>query len=83
MNLVRSAWGWLRQQIVADVPEGDAICEFDCRKLQCHVGEWEVCERRLQKTAGELMPSQEPGFRPDSPKKTVGAPGSESPLKDS
>lgn len=43
-----------------DVPEGDALCEFDCRKLQCSVGEWEVCERRLQRASGELMPEKAP-----------------------
>ena len=60
MNLVRSAWGWLRRQVVEDVPAGDALCEFDCRKSQCYEGEWEICERRLQNAAGELMPSPKP-----------------------
>lgn len=69
MNLVRAAWGWLRRQIVDDVPEGDAVCEFDCRKLQCNVGEWETCERRLRQAAGELMPSREPDCGPDSRRK--------------
>jgi hypothetical protein len=60
MKLVRSAWGWLRRQVVEDVPADDALCEFDCRKPECSVGEWENCDRRLQKAAGELMPAQKP-----------------------
>lgn len=58
MKVVHSVLGWFTRQVVQDVPAGDALCEFDCRKLQCHVGEWESCERRLQNAAGELMPSQ-------------------------
>ena len=58
MNLVRSAWGWLRRQVVEDVPAGDALCEFDCRKPQCSTVAWETCERRLHNAAGELMPPQ-------------------------
>lgn len=71
MKFVRSAWGWLWRQVVEDVPAGDAICEFDCRKSQCQVGEWETCERRLQEAAGELMPSQEPAIRPDAAEKVT------------
>ena len=66
MNLVRAVWGWLRRQIVDDVPEGDAICEFDCRKSQCLVGEWETCWRRLRRAAGELMPLQGSGAATES-----------------
>jgi len=64
MILARVAWQWLRRQIVEDVPEADAICEFDCRKLQCRAGEWETCERRLQYAAGELMPPPKPNVGP-------------------
>ncbi len=38
---------WLAEQ-VQDVPEDIALCEFDCRKPECLVGEWETCERRLR-----------------------------------
>jgi hypothetical protein len=38
---------WLKNQIVQDVPEDIALCEFDCRKGQCRMGEWESCERRI------------------------------------
>jgi hypothetical protein len=51
---------WLRQfvrrQIVTTAPEDIAICEFDCRKTQCSQDEFEACERRIRKGAGELFP---------------------------
>jgi hypothetical protein len=50
---------WLRDQIVQDVPEDIALCELDCRKEQCEMGEWKGCERRLSKAAGELIPAAE------------------------
>jgi hypothetical protein len=37
----------LASQLVQDVPQEDALCEFDCRKRQCLAGEWESCPRRL------------------------------------
>ncbi len=40
-------WRWIKDQIVRDVPKDIAPCEFDCRKEQCTMGEWETCERRL------------------------------------
>jgi len=50
----------LRQRTVSffvqEVPEDVAVCEFDCRKGKCEQGEWEVCERRLTKGAGEPSP---------------------------
>lgn len=52
----RRAWQWLREQFSQEVSEDSALCEFDCRKLQCQMGEWESCERRLSRAAGELMP---------------------------
>jgi hypothetical protein len=59
-------WRWLRDEMVEDVPEDIAICEYDCRKRQCVMGEWEVCDRRLNQAAGELMPT---------PRKTQPGPG--------
>jgi len=56
-QLVRRSWRWLRDQIVQDVPEDFALCEFDCRKGQCTMEEWKSCDRRINKAAGELMPS--------------------------
>jgi hypothetical protein len=45
----RKASRWLKEQIIQDVPEDIALCEFDCRKSQCLMGEWENCERRLER----------------------------------
>jgi hypothetical protein len=50
-------WQWFRGQIIQPVPEETAVCEFDCRKLDCSMGEWESCDRRINHAAGELMPS--------------------------
>jgi len=60
MSLPRDIWDWVRRQFIDEVPEGDALCEFDCRKAQCTDGEWETCERRLHHAAGELMPLNKP-----------------------
>lgn len=59
-----NAFGWLLNQIVQDVPEEIAICEFDCDKPQCRFDTWACCERRLRKAAGELMPLAPSGSRP-------------------
>jgi hypothetical protein len=59
----RIIWRSLRNQIVQTVPEDDEICQFDCRKCQCTLGEWEVCARRLNKAAGEYMPLNEKNSR--------------------
>jgi hypothetical protein len=58
MNLLRKIWDWIAGQFIRDVPQDNALCEFDCRKPQCHQGEWETCTRRLQRAAGELMPAK-------------------------
>jgi uncharacterized protein YecT (DUF1311 family) len=55
-QLVRRVGRWLRDQIVQEVPEDSAHCEFDCRKGQCMMEEWKSCDRRLNKATGELMP---------------------------
>jgi hypothetical protein len=39
---------WIHNHIVQSVPEDIALCEYDCRKLECSMGEWEHCERRKQ-----------------------------------
>jgi hypothetical protein len=48
MTSFRRLWKWIKDQVVQTVPEKDAVCEFECRKLQCTGGEWEICQRRLQ-----------------------------------
>jgi len=47
-RVARKAKRWLEGQLVEDVPDGLALCEFGCRKLQCRMGEWEQCQRRLR-----------------------------------
>jgi hypothetical protein len=47
---------WVKNQIVQDVPKNIALCEFDCRKGECRMDEWESCERRLSGAANELKP---------------------------
>ena len=60
MDLLRKIWDWVAGQFIGEVPEDDALCEYDCRKPQCREGEWESCARRLRRAAGELMPAREP-----------------------
>jgi hypothetical protein len=60
MKLVQRIWDWVVGQFVREIPEEDAVCEFDCRKPQCREGEWASCLRRLQRAAGELMPAKQP-----------------------
>lgn len=47
-QVLNTARRWLKAQIVKDVPEENALCEYYCRKGQCQLGEWENCERRLK-----------------------------------
>jgi hypothetical protein len=50
---------WIREQAIQDVPADIALCEFDCRKGQCSLNEWQTCQRRLTGAAGELSPRAE------------------------
>lgn len=45
-SVFRRVRRWLHGQVVKEVPEDIAVCEFDCRKGQCRMGEWSTCERR-------------------------------------
>jgi hypothetical protein len=58
-NALTRLWGWVKDEFIQDVPEETAICAFDCAKEQCTREEWEACDRRLQKGAGQLMPADE------------------------
>ena len=49
---------FVKRTIVTDVPEDLALCEFDCRRGQCQQDEWDTCDRRIRKAAGELFPDQ-------------------------
>jgi hypothetical protein len=55
-NQFRQLWQIVKRQIVDDAPEETAICQFDCRKAQCMRAEWDACERRIRKGAGDLFP---------------------------
>jgi hypothetical protein len=44
-------WQRFRNKMIQDVPEDYQLCEFDCHKLQCTMGDWEKCERRLHSKA--------------------------------
>jgi hypothetical protein len=57
MKTLQKAWKWVTGQVVGDVPAGDALCEFDCRNRECTQGDWENCDRRRQRGAGEFMPA--------------------------
>jgi hypothetical protein len=47
---------FVKRGIVGDVPDDISLCEFDCRKGQCTLGEWAACDRRISKASGELQP---------------------------
>lgn len=38
---------WFGNHIYTEAPESLEVCEFECRKFQCSMGDWEKCERRL------------------------------------
>src|ERR1700689_5571427 len=48
-------WKYVKRQIVDDVPEAIAICQFDCPRAECTQDAWHACERRIRKSAGELI----------------------------
>ena len=58
MKLLRKVLEWSREQVIGDVPEDSAICEYDCREPECTGAEWKNCTRRLERAAGELMPAE-------------------------
>jgi len=62
---LRRLWLGFKGQWIKEVPEDMALCEFDCRKGQCYHDEWESCERRISKAAGELMPPASAASQPD------------------
>jgi hypothetical protein len=47
---------WFRGHLLGEVPAEIALCEFDCPRGQCMEEEWETCQRRITRAAGELMP---------------------------
>lgn len=45
-------WRFLVNQLIQDVPEAIAVCEFDCRETDCTAERWASCERRLRARQG-------------------------------
>jgi hypothetical protein len=41
-------WQRFRNKVIQDVPEDIQLCEFDCHNLECAMGDWEKCEKRLR-----------------------------------
>jgi hypothetical protein len=54
----------VKRNIVGDVPDDIALCEYDCRKGQCVMGEWAACDRLIHKASGELYPDGRGTERP-------------------
>ena len=44
-------WQRFKNRVIQDAPDDIQLCEFDCRKLECAMGDWEKCERRLRSIA--------------------------------
>jgi len=51
VNYFHRLWQRFMGQIIQDVPEDVQACEFECRKLQCAMGDWEKCEMRMRSKA--------------------------------
>lgn len=60
LNIFRRVWSFLTDQIVRDVPDEDAACEFACRVDQCTMGEWLACEHRLRTALHERRAAEAP-----------------------
>ena len=61
-------WQNLKRQIVDDVPEALAICQFDCARARCLLDEGRPCEQLSRKGTGQsifdsLLGKPVPAFR--------------------
>jgi hypothetical protein len=54
-NPLLRMWQSVKRQIVDDVPEALATCQFDCGRAQCLRDSGGVCERPNRKGSGELF----------------------------
>ena len=43
--MLRKLLHWM-VHLATPVPDDVAVCEFECRKRDCLMGDWERCERR-------------------------------------
>ena len=55
IDWVRRARNWLANEVIQDVPDELAACEFDCRKQHCTSDDWSSCERRLKAMEGLMV----------------------------
>ena len=51
VSIFHRLWQRFSNKVIQDVPDDIQLCEFECRKLQCAMGDWEKCERRLRSLA--------------------------------
>ena len=59
--MIRNLWNWLHGQMVRDVPDSVAACEFDCRAATCRRNDWERCPyRRWAQAVGPVQRAQRP-----------------------
>jgi hypothetical protein len=47
-----NVWQWVKLQIVQQVSDEDAFCEYDCRKSDCTDEEWASCQLRIRRLRG-------------------------------
>jgi hypothetical protein len=47
---------WLSRQLVQDVPDEVSVCEYECNRTDCRIGQWNTCEKRL-------YPVSDPGLK--------------------
>ncbi len=67
LEIFRRVWRFFKAQIVQDIPDEDAACEFDCRVDQCNMGEWATCEHRLRTTLQMMRAAEAPDRTPPDP----------------
>jgi hypothetical protein len=46
-------------QLIEDLPEENATCKLDCRKVQCTERDWITCRRLLYRSGDASMPDRE------------------------
>lgn len=50
-------FNWLKIP-VCEVPDDIAVCEFECSKTECKLGDWQCCEQRLQASPSRTQESR-------------------------
>jgi len=55
-SLFDRGWRFLMSQLIQDVPDSIAVCEFNCRETDCSAERWASCERRLLHASRERVP---------------------------